>query len=201
MDYAAERTLPSEGKAAGKARSLWQIFRQYATPRVTAAAIIWRFESYTVTPMVILFIEAFGRWNGALAVGAVMAVYSALFLYLLDGEPALGALRGWLRERRMVQRFVLPIKRSEGLAGSAGRKLAAPASVMFLAAFERAVAYRVLALKNWVAYPLSVGGAFPRALFWAGLVFGSAWELVFRPALIWAWSQIAPVLGTILPSL
>jgi hypothetical protein len=194
MEYAAERTIAAEGQKGGRAR-LWGIVREYATPKLTTAFIIWRFESYTVTPMVIFCIEVFGRWNGALVVGAIMAVYSAVFLYLLDGERALGALREWLKERRMVQRFVLPVKRSEGLLGIWGRRLAAPASVMLLAAFERAVAYRVLGLRNWVAYPLSVGGAFPRALFWAGLVFGSAWELVFRPAIVWLGDQLAQIVA------
>jgi hypothetical protein len=92
---------------------------------------------------------------------------------------------------------VLPVKNSEGVVGIGGRLLAAPASIMLLAAFERAVAYRVLGLKNRVAYPLSCIGAIPRALFWAGLVFGSAYELVFRPALVWVWGQIEALLGVL----
>jgi hypothetical protein len=198
MDYAADRTVKADEEATGeKKRGVWQILRHYATPKITAAAIIWRFESYTVTPMVILFIEVFGRWEGAFLIGCVMSVYSALFLFLLEGERALEALREWLRERRMVRRFVLPIKNSEGLVGKGGRLFAAPASVFLLAAFERAVAYRVLALPNRVAYPLSCIGQIPRSLFWAGLVFGSAWELVFRPALLWLWGQIEVLAGTV----
>ena len=135
MEYAAERTLPRSEPAADQKRGVWQILRHYATPKVTAAAIIWRFESYTVTPLVIFCIEAFGRWEGAFVVGCIMSVYSAIFLHLLEGERALDALRDWLRERRMVRRVVLPVKNSEGLVGVAGRWFAAPASVMLLAAF------------------------------------------------------------------
>jgi hypothetical protein len=198
MDYAAERQIGQGAEEAGeKKRGVWQILRHYATPKLTAAAIIWRFESYTVTPMVILCIELFGRWNGAFVVGLIMAVYSAVFLYLLEGERALDALREWLRDRKMVRRVVLPVKNSEGVVGIGGRLLAAPASIMLLAAFERAVAYRVLGLKNRVAYPLSCIGAIPRALFWAGLVFGSAYELVFRPALVWVWGQIEALVGVL----
>jgi hypothetical protein len=90
----------------------------------------------------------------------------------------------------MVKRVILPVKNSEGLVGKGGRVMAAPASVMLLAAFERAVAYRVLALPNRIAYPLSCIGQIPRSLFWAGLVFGSAWELVFKPGLVWIWGQV-----------
>jgi hypothetical protein len=196
MDYAAERTLPGGSEqATEKRRGVWQILRHYATPKLTAAAIIWRFESYTVTPLVIFCIEMFGRWEGAFVVGLIMSVYSAIFLFLLEGERALDALREWLRERRMVKRLILPVKNSEGVVGKGGRLLAAPASVMLLAAFERAVAYRVLALPNRIAYPLSCIGQIPRSLFWAGLVFGSAYELVFRPALIWMWGQIEALAG------
>jgi hypothetical protein len=173
------------------------VVREYATPKVTAAFVIWRFESYTVTPMVILCIELFGRWNGALVVGAVMSVYAAIFLFLLERERALDALREWLRERRMVRQFVLPVKNSEGLAGAAGRWLAAPGSVMVLSAFERGVAYRVLDLKNRVAYPLSCLGQFPRSLFWVGVVFGSAWELVFKPAIAWIMEMPGDLLAPI----
>jgi hypothetical protein len=197
MDYAAERTIPRTEPAAEKKRGVWQILRQYATPKLSAAAIIWRFESYTMTPIVIFCIEAFGRWNGALVVGAIMSVYAALFLFLLEGERALDALREWLRDRRMVRRFVLPIKNSEGVLSKGGRWLAAPASVMLLSAFERAVTYRVLGLKNYVAYPLSCLGQFPRSLFWVGVVFGSAWELVFRPALLWLAGHVEALAGTV----
>ncbi len=197
MDYASERTLPPETQAAEGARGVWRIMRKYATPKLTAAGIIWRFESYTMTPLVIFCVEAFGRWNGALVVGAIMSVYAAIFLFLLEGERALGALREWLRDRRMVRRFVLPVKNSEGLLGVGGRWLAAPASVMLLSAFERAVTYRVLNLKNYVAYPLSCLGQFPRSLFWVGVVFGSAWVLVFRPALLWFGDQIVALAGMV----
>jgi hypothetical protein len=101
----------------------------------------------------------------------------------------------WLRERRLVKRLVIPVENSEGAVGVAGRWLAAPASIFLLAAFERAVAYRVLALPNRVAYPLSCIGQIPRSLFWAGLVFGSAWELLFKPGLEWLWEQISAVPG------
>ncbi len=196
MDYAAERTIKPGSEQAEK-RGVWQILRHYATPKLTAAAIIWRIESYTYTPLVIFCIEVFGRWNGALVVGLIMAVNAALFLFLLEGERALDALREWLRDRRMVKRLVLPVKNSEGMVGTAGRWLAAPASVMLLAVFERAVAYRVLGLKNRVAYPLSCLGQIPRSLFWAGLVFGSAYELLFRPTLVWVWEQIEALAGVL----
>ena len=189
--------IAREGEATEKARGLWQIVREYATPRLTAAAIIWRFEAYTATPLVIFCIETFGRWNGAFVVGCVMAVYSAIFLFLLEGQRVLGALKEWLRGRRLVQRFVVPVKRSEGLAGAAGRKLAAPASFMILGPFQRAVTYRVLGLKNWAAYPLSVGGAIPHSLFWTGLVFGGVWELLFRPSLVWLWGQVETLAGMV----
>jgi hypothetical protein len=114
-----------------------------------------------------------------------MAGFSALFLFLLHGEGVIDALRDWLRGRRFMRRFVLPLKRSEGLAAAAMRWLAAPGSVMFMGPFQRAATYRVLRLPNRVAYPMSVGGSIPHSLFWTGLVFGSMWELAFRPAVVW----------------
>jgi hypothetical protein len=185
MDYTTELAGTPSEEVAGKAVGLWQLLRKYATPRLTAAAVIWRFEAYTVTPLVIFCVETFGRWDGALVVGAIMAVYSAIFLFLLNGERVVDALREWLRGRRFVRRFVLPVRHSEGLAGIAARRLSAPASFMFLGPFQRAVTYRVLGLRDYVAYPLSVGGAIPHSLFWTGLVFGSAWELAIRPAALW----------------
>ena len=185
MEYAAERAILRDGDEVFEGTpGLWQILRRYATPRLTAAAVIWRLEAYMATPLAIVCIETFGRWNGALAVGSIMAVFSALFLFLLHGERVLYALRDWLRTRRLIRRFVLPIKHSRGLAGAAARRLAAPGSVMLMGPFQRAVTYRVLGLPNYVAYPLSAGGAIPHSLFWTGVVFGSVWELAFRPAVV-----------------
>jgi hypothetical protein len=185
MERVAETAVARHGgEDVAKEPGLWQILRQYATPRLTATAIVWRAEAYTATPLAILCIETFGRWNGALAMGMIMAGFSAFFLVMLHGEEAVGALRDWLRGRRFIRRFVLPIKRSEGLAGAVARKLAAPGSVMMMGPFQRAVTYRMLGLRNIVAYPLSVGGSIPHSLFWTGLVFGSMWELAFRPALV-----------------
>jgi hypothetical protein len=186
MERVAERAIARDGKeVAVKEPGLWQILRQYATPRLTAAAIVWRAEAYTATPLAIFCIERFGRWNGALVMGLIMAGFSALFLFLLHGEEVVDALREWLRGRRFIRRFVLPIKRSEGLAAAAARSLAAPWSVMMMGPFQRAAVYRVLRVRNTIAYPLSVGGAIPHSLFWTGLVFGSVWELAFRPAVVW----------------
>jgi hypothetical protein len=44
---------------------------------------------------------------------------------------------------------------------------------------------------------LSCIGQIPRSLFWAGLVFGSAYELLFRPALVWVWGQIEMLAGMV----
>jgi hypothetical protein len=198
MEYTAERAISRDNReAVAKEPGIWQILRRYATPRLTAAAVIWRIEAYTATPLAIFCIETFGRWNGALVMGTIMAGFSALFLFLLRGEDVIDALRDWLRGRRFVRRFVLPIKRSEGSAAAAARFLSAPASVMLMGPFQRAVTYRVLGLRDIVAYPLSVGGSIPHSLFWTGLVFGSAWELILRPAVVWIIQMFGDLLAPI----
>ena len=140
-----------------------------------AALVLWRLEAYTALPLALLFIATLGRWPGALLMGAVMAVYAAAFLYLLENEPFLDHVRGWAHRRR-VGRALEWLAARVGSDGNAGKALALAPVIIILGPFWRAVALHLFRTRRPAAYLISVVGSIPHALFWTGLVLGGVWE-------------------------
>ena len=161
-------------------RSRGSFFKRNLTKRVSLAVFVWVFETRTVTPVALFLVANLGRWNGALVMGTMMAVYSAIFLFLLDGERVIEEMRSWLRQKRWGHR-ALHIAEKPGRAGTTQRLLIAPITVMFQGPFWRAVTYRVARVRQVPSYLLSVGGSFPHSLFWTGLVLGGLWEAILEP--------------------
>jgi hypothetical protein len=162
-------------------RSRRSFFKRNLTRKVSAAVAVWVFETRTVTPIALFLVANLGRWNGALVMGTMMAVYSAVFLFLLDGERVIEEFRSWLRQRKWGHQ-ALHIAEKPGRSGTLQRLLVAPLTVMFQGPFWRAVAYRVARVRQVPAYLLSVGGSYPHSLFWTGLVLGGLWEAILQPA-------------------
>ncbi len=182
---AEEVGLRAESDAAGPRsprRKLLAQLRQKMTPRLGAALALWRVEAYMATPLALLLVATLGRWSGALAMGSVMAVYSAAFLFLLEGEPILSDVRSWAGGRRLG-RLLEGVSEGRGWRGAARRALAAPFVVMFLGPFWRAVTFHLFHTRRLPAYFLSVGGSIPHSLFWTGLVLGGVWEGLVWPFL------------------
>lgn len=178
MDDAA-----SGGGALAALRRRWSNPLRYLTPQLGTTLVLWRVEAYTSTPLALLLVATLGRWPAALVMSGVMAVYSALFLFLLDGERVMGELRGWVRERRLVRRYALPVAERRDAVGVMQRTLAVPAVVMLLGPFWRAVTFHLFRVPRWPAYALSVGGSIPHSLLWTGLVLGGIWEGLVWPFL------------------
>ncbi len=156
-------------------------FLRYLRPRMGAALVLWRVEAYSATPLALLLIATLGRWPAALAMGSVMAVFAAVFLYLLEGDPVLDDVRVWAGRRRMGRALEQLADRNDGV-GRARRAAALVPAVMVLGPFWRAVTFHLFRLRRVAAYVFSVGGSFPHALLWTGLVLGSIWE-----GLVWPW--------------
>src|SRR3989304_10359790 len=91
---------PPDSQARARARPL-ALLRRSVTPRLGAALVLWRVEAYMAPPLALLLVATLGRWSAALAMGAVMAVYAAAFLYLLEGDPLLSDVRAWAGGRRL----------------------------------------------------------------------------------------------------
>ncbi len=154
---------------------------RYLRPRAGAALVLWRIEAYSATPLALLLIATLGRWPAALVMGSVMAVYAAIFLYLLDDDPALEEVRGWAGRRRIGRALERLADRDDGV-GKAQRAVALVPAVMVLGPFWRAVAFHLFRMRRSMAYVLSVGGSFPHAFLWTGLVLGGIWE-----GSLWSW--------------
>lgn len=169
-------------------RSRWRKLRERMTARSAAAIVIWRIEARTATIMAIFLIELIGRWPAALAMGVTFGAYSAVFLFLLDGERVMNDLREWLRERRFAKRFLLPIAERQDRTGTVQRLVSIPFTIMLIGPFFRAITYHLFRVPRVPAYTLSVLGSIPHQLLWTGLVLGGLWELVIKPALIWLWN-------------
>jgi hypothetical protein len=171
--------LPAPKKAAAprSAGALLGFARRNASRRLGAALAIGTFEARSATPLAVLFVATLGRWEGALAMGAVMAVYSGLFFFLLDGENVVREARGWMEEKAWG-RYALSVAGRPGWAGRLQRALAAPLTVMFTGPFWRAVA--LSGVRRAPAYALTVCGSIPHSLLWTGLVLGGIWELALR---------------------
>ncbi len=98
MEEVAAREQTGGALKAGTRRRPFLL--RYVRPRTGVALALWRVEAYTATPLALLLIATLGRWPGALVMGTVMAAYSALFLYLLEDDPALDEMRAWAGRRR-----------------------------------------------------------------------------------------------------
>ncbi len=160
----------------GTLRALGGFFKRNLTPKTGAAVTIWRVEARMATPLALLFVATLGRWEGALAMGAVMAVYAAVFLFLLDGERVVHEIRDWTRKKNWGRRWVV-----EGHRRGTHRLLLIAAIVMILGPFWRAVTFHVGSVPRWPSYGLSVGGSFPHSLLWTGLILGGLYEGVIKP--------------------
>src|SRR3990172_8345792 len=90
---------------------------RYVRPRTGAALVLWRVEAYTALPLALLLIATLGRWPGALVMGSVMAVYAAVFLHLLESDPALDDVRAWAGRRRVGRALVGLTDRDDGGGG------------------------------------------------------------------------------------
>ena len=176
----APRLADEEVRA--RPRRLFALVRQNVTPRLGAALVIWRVEAYTATPLAVLLIATLGRWSGALAMGTVMALYAAVFLFLLKGEPLLRDVRAWADGRRLG-RLLEEVAAQRGWRGAARRALAVPLVIMFLGPFWRAVTLHLFRTRPVPAYIFSVGGSIPHSLLWTGLVLGGVWEGLVWPFL------------------
>ncbi len=154
---------------------------RYVRPQMGVALVLWRVEAYTAVPMALLFIATLGRWPGALVMGCVMAAYAALFLYLLEDNPALDDVRAWTGRWR-IGRALERLAVRDDAVGKARRAAAVVPAVMVLGPFWRAVAFHLFRMPRAVAYLLSVGGSIPHSLLWTGLVLGGIWE-----GLVWPW--------------
>jgi hypothetical protein len=174
-------------------RNTIAFLRRNATHKAGAAVVMWRVEARLATPVALLLVATIGRWNGALAMGGIMACYSALFIFLLDGERVIDEIRNWLHERRWAQRRVLPIIERQDKTGAVYRVLAIPATIMLLGPFWRALTYHLARMPRALAYALSMGGSFPHSLFWTGIVLGSVWELLLLPLAQRTWDLVQPL--------
>lgn len=181
-EEAALRTEREEGAPKAERRKLLGFLRRNATPRLGVALVLWQMETRLATPVALVLVATLGRWPRALAMGGIMAIYSALFLFLLDGERVMKELRGWAQDRRLMRRYVLPIAERRDGVGTVQRALAVPVVVMFMGPFWRAVTFHLFRTPRWPAYTLSVGGSIPHSLLWTGLVLGGIWE-----GLVWPW--------------
>ena len=161
----------------------------YLGPKAGAALVLWRVEAYSVTPLALLLIATLGRWPAALVMGSVMAVFAAVFLYLLEDDPALDDVRGWAGRRRIGRALVRLADRDDGV-GKARRAVALAPGVMILGPFWRAVAFHMFRMRRFTAYVLSVGGSFPHALLWTGLILGGLWAVLIEPLLRAFWSDL-----------
>lgn len=186
MEEAAEkRALEGQavGRGAGRPRRLLRFLRRRLTPRLGAALILWRVEARLATPLALALVVAWGRWSGALAMGGIMALYAALFLFLLDGERALEELRGWVQGRRLARRYLFPLVERRDRLGWGRWALALSTAVMVLGPFWRAVTFHLFRVPRLPAYALAVGGSIPHSLLWTGVVLGGVWEGLLWPLL------------------
>jgi hypothetical protein len=174
--------LDSETRSLGPLatfRAMGRFFKRNLTGKSGAAVAIWRVEAWMATPLALLLVATLGRWEGALAMGGVMAVYAAIFLFLLDGENVVTEMQGWTGKRSWT-RWIAPPASDRGKV--ARHWLVLPALVMFFGPFWRAVTFHIAAVPRALAYVLSVGGSFPHSLLWTGLVVGGLYETAIRPA-------------------
>ncbi len=163
-------------------RTLGAFFKRNLTPKTAVAVAAWRLEGWFAGPLALFLVATLGRWTGALAMGAIMACFSAAFLFLLDGERVLDEMRGWVTQRRWGS-WSMRIRDRRDAAAVTQKALAVPATIMLFGPFWRGVTYQIYRIRRPLAYVFSVGGAFPHSLFWTGVVLGGLWEVAVRPLL------------------
>lgn len=173
-------------------RSVRQFFQRNLTPKTGTALVIWRVEAWLSGPMALALVAAFGRWDGALVTGAIMATFSAIFLFLLDGEAVMDEVRRWVGDRSWGRSAMRAAERRDNV-GVAQRAASVPATVMLLGPFPRAITYHIFKVRRPLAYGFSVGGQFLHNLFWTGIVLGSLYGLAIHPALNWLWDSASSV--------
>ncbi len=177
-EVAAGKPLEDAQQATARRRPF---VSRYLRPRLGTALVLWRVEAYSATPLALLLIATLGRWPGALVMGSLMAAFAALFLYLLEDDPALDDVRAWAGRRRIGRALERLSARGGGI-GKASRAAGVVPAVMILGPFWRAVTFHLFRMGRPAAYLLSVGGSIPHALLWTGLILGGLWE-----GLIWPW--------------
>jgi len=177
-----EKATAAGGDAAPPSRPTRRAFlARHLRPQTGAALVLWRVEAYSATPLALLFIATLGRWPAALAMGSVMAVFAAVFLFLLEDNPAVDDIRAWA-DRRRLGRLLERLTERTDVVGRARRLAALVPAIMVLGPFWRAVTFHLFRMRRPAAYILSVGGSFPHALLWTGVVLGGIWE-----GLLWPW--------------
>ncbi len=156
--------------------SLAAVMRRYLTPRLALAIALWRVEAWLAAPLPFLMVATLGRWPGAMAMGAITGLYAAIFLFMMDGEEALRAMREWGELHPWTRRLAALSMRPWW------RWLAAvPLFVLLLGPFWRAVALLLMGFRRWEALLVGVGGSLPHAALWTGLVAGGLWEGLIWP--------------------
>ena len=175
MDDAGAGAGTDEAPESGSPRRA--LLMRYARPQMGAALVLWRVEAYLATPLALLFIATIGRWPAALAMGSLMAVFAAVFLFLLEDDPAVDDIRDWADRRRLGRLLEWLAERTD-VVGRARRLAALLPAVMLLGPFWRAITFHLFRMRRPAAYTLSVGGSFPHALLWTGLILGGIWSLL-----------------------
>ena len=168
----------------------WTAMRKRLTRRSAAAIVLWRIQVFFDGWIALALVGWLGRWPAAWIMGLLFAIFSAIFLYLLDGERAMNEMREWLRDRRFVRRFILPIAERKDRTGTLLRIIAIPYTVMMMGPFPTAVTYHAVRVPRVPAYTLAVLGSFPFQLLWTGIVLGSLWDIAIQPAFIWLWDEV-----------
>lgn len=174
-------------RGVGRLRRLVAWFKRNVTPRLGTAIVLWRIEAYLATPLALVLVATLGRWPAALTMGLIMAAWSGVFFYLLDGERVLGDLRRWAYRRRWIGRYLRALtERRDGL-GMTRRVALGPLMVLALGPFWRAVALHLLGAPRLPGYMLTVLGSIPHSLLWTGVVLGGLWEALIWPFLDSHW--------------
>jgi hypothetical protein len=160
---------------------LWRLLRRRLTPRLASALALWRLEARLSTPLALAAVASLGRWPGALAMAALGAGLSALFVFLLEGQQAVADLRAWAERQGLARRFLLPIADRQDRTGTAMRLLALPLTVLILGPFWRGLTLSLFRIRGTRAYLITVLASLPHALLWVGLVLGGIWEGLLWP--------------------
>lgn len=194
MDDVAQQALTPQSQAEAtlaKAHSerggIIQSARRYLTPRLGTAIVLWRLEARLALPLALVLVATLGRWPAAFTMGAIMAVFAFLFLFLLDGQRAVVELREWAYGHRFLGRYLRPIAERRDGIGAWLRILAVPVVIMLAGPFWRAVALLLFRARRLPAYVISIGGSIPHSLLWTGVILGGIWEDLLWPFLDSHW--------------
>jgi hypothetical protein len=199
--HAPSATAPAPKGAVASTRftmrSLREFFKRNLTPRSGAAVLVWRVEALIAGPLALTLVASIGRWDAALVMGTIMAVFAATFLFLLDGERVLDEVRRWIGDRQWG-RWTMRIAERRDTVGVVQRIVSIPAFLILVEPFWRAVALHVFLVSRPVAYLITVGGQYLRSMFWTGIVLGSVFSLLIRPALQALWDlALGPLLDPV----